>query len=94
MKALGDRSPWVLANMTEFGKTPMIPLARFGELGYHVVIYPVSTLRLALGAIVPALAELRETGTLEGRLGNMQHRDDLYGMLGYTPGAPWEAPAR
>ncbi len=94
MNGLGDRRPWLLANMTEFGKTPMVSFNRFGELGYDVVIYPVSTLRLALGAIVPALAELRETGTLEGRLGAMQPRDELYGMLGYTPGTPWEAPAR
>lgn len=94
MDGLGDARPHLLANMTEFGKTPMVPLKRFGELGYDVVIYPVSTLRLALGAIVPALKELRETGTLEGRLGNMQDRDGLYAMLGYTPGTAWEAPAR
>ena len=94
MNALGPKRPWLLANMTEFGKTPMVPLGRFGELGYDVVIYPVSTLRLALGAIVPALKELRETGTLEGQLGNMQDRDGLYAMLGYTPGTAWEAPAR
>ncbi len=94
MSRRGDRRPWLLANMTEFGKTPMLTLERFGELGYDVVIYPVSTLRLTLGAVAPALAELRETGTLEGQLGNMQNRDELYGMLGYAPGTPWEAPAR
>ena len=86
--------PYLLANMTEFGKTPMIPLERFGALGYDLVIYPVSTLRLAMGAIVPALAELRERGTLEGRLGAMQTRDELYGLLGYRPGEAWEMPGR
>jgi len=94
MGKLGDKRPYLLANMTEFGKTPMIPLARFEELGYDVVIYPVSTLRLALGAIVPALAELRKKGTLEGRLDAMQTRDELYGLLGYEPLEAWETPAR
>ena len=87
-------APYLLANMTEFGKTPMISLERFGALGYDLVIYPVSTLRLAMGAIVPALAELRERGTLEGRLGTMQSRDDLYRLLGYRPGEAWEVPGR
>jgi methylisocitrate lyase len=90
----GNTGPYLLANMTEFGKTPMIRLERFGALGYDLVIYPVSTLRLAMGAIVPALAELRQRGTLEGRLGGMQSRDELYGLLGYRPGEAWEMPGR
>jgi methylisocitrate lyase len=90
MEPLKDRRPYLLANMTEFGKTEMIPLARFGELGYDIVIYPVSTLRVAMGAVTRMLAELRETGTLEGRLGSMQTRDELYRMVGYTPGTAWE----
>lgn len=93
MEPLKDRRPYLLANMTEFGKTEMIPLKRFGELGYDIVIYPVSTLRVAMGAVVGMLAELRETGTLEGRLGAMQTRDELYRMVGYTPGTAWEFPA-
>ncbi|MFG0305006.1 MAG: hypothetical protein ACF8Q5_02190, partial [Phycisphaerales bacterium JB040] len=91
----GARSrPYLLANITEFGKTPLVPLDELGAMGYDFVIYPVSTLRLSLGAIVPALAELREKGTMEGQLGNMQSRKDLYGLLGYTPGTPWETPGR
>ena len=93
MDDLDGRRPYLLANMTEFGKTEMIPLARFGELGYDIVIYPVSTLRTAMGAVTRMLAELRETGTLEGQLGAMQSRQELYKMVGYTPGTAWEFPA-
>jgi methylisocitrate lyase len=90
MEPLKDRRPYLLANMTEFGKTEMIPLQRFGELGYDIVIYPVSTLRVAMGAVTRMLAELRETGTLEGQLGAMQTRQELYKLVGYTPGTAWE----
>ena len=94
MDELGDKRPFMLANMTEFGKTPMIGIDRFKALGYNIVIYPVSTMRLAMGAITRALAELKSEGTLEGQLGNMQTRDKLYDMVSYTPGTPWEFPAR
>lgn len=90
MATLGDQSPYMLANMTEFGKTPMIPLTEFGEMGYHIVIYPVSTLRIAMGAITRALTELQNTGTLEGQLDTMQTRQELYKLIDYTPGTPWE----
>jgi methylisocitrate lyase len=93
MDAMGDQRPFLLANMTEFGKTPMIPLDRFGELGYNIVIYPVSTLRIAMGAIDKALGTLKQSGTLESELSNMQSRDELYKLCGYTPGTPWEFPA-
>lgn len=93
MDGLGDRRPYLLANMTEFGKTPIIPLDRFGELGYDLVIYPVSTLRAAMGAVTRMLAELRETGSVAGQLEAMQSRQDLYAMVGYKPGTPWEFPA-
>jgi methylisocitrate lyase len=84
----------MLANMTEFGKTPIIPLDRFGEMGYQIVIYPVTTLRVAMGAITRALGELRSNGTVEPFLDDMQTRQELYDLVGYTPGTPWEYPAR
>jgi len=93
MDSLGEKRPFMLANMTEFGKTPMIPLSRFGELGYDLVIYPVSTMRIAMGAIERGLAELKKNGTLEGELGGMQSRDELYKLMEYTPGKAWEFPA-
>jgi len=81
--------PYLLANMTEFGKTPMLPLTRFDELGYSCVIYPVTMLRVAMGAVSRALAHLRERGSAEGLLDQMQSRDELYELIGYEPGRPW-----
>jgi len=90
MGELGEKRPYMLANMTEFGKTPMLTLEQFGAMGYNIVIYPVSTLRIAMGAITRALADLKQTGTLEGQLDNMQTRQELYELVGYTPGEPFE----
>ncbi|MEM1330208.1 MAG: isocitrate lyase/phosphoenolpyruvate mutase family protein [Planctomycetota bacterium] len=85
--------PLLLANMTEFGKTPMIPLNDFERAGYDCVIYPVSTLRLAMKAVTDALGVLREQGTLEPKLGDMQSRDELYKTLRYDPAIPWQQPS-
>ncbi|TVQ62389.1 MAG: methylisocitrate lyase [Phycisphaerales bacterium] len=84
--------PYLLANMTEFGKTPMLPVARFAELGYDAVIFPVTTLRIAMHAVTEALKELHDTGTAEGLLDRMQTRQELYRLLEYTPSKPWEMP--
>jgi len=84
------RRVYLLANMTEFGKTPMIPLERFGEIGYDIVIYPVSLLRVAMGAVTRALTQLRASGSVEPFLKDMQTRQELYDLIGYTPGKPWQ----
>ena len=92
--ALCDRPVMFLANMTEFGQTPHIPLKRFGELGYHIVIYPVSTLRVAMHAVTRLLEDLHDTGSAANWLDRMQTRDELYRMLGYAPqGQGYEYPA-
>lgn len=85
---------WLLANMTEFGKTPMISAERFAELGYNCVIYPVTLLRVAMGAVTRALAQLKAEGSAQGLLDQMQTREQLYSTIGYTPGVEWECPAR
>lgn len=85
--------PYLLANMTEFGKTPIIPLSRFAAMGYSCVIYPVTLLRVAMGAVTAALHELKATGTAEGLLGRMQTRKELYELVGYSPGVAWEWPS-
>lgn len=79
----------LLANMTEFGKTPDIPADRFGELGYRMVIYPLSMLRVAMGAVTRALGTLHRERSAKSLLASMQTRKELYELLGYTPGAPW-----
>ncbi len=84
----------LLANMTEFGKTPLIPLKSFGAMGYSLVIYPVSMLRVAMGAVTRALTTLRETGSVETLLPQMQTREQLYAAIGYKPGVEWKFPQR
>jgi methylisocitrate lyase len=61
-------SVYLLANMTEFGKTPYIDFKKFQDVGYNMVIYPVSTLRIAMKAISDFLDELVENGTVETSL--------------------------
>lgn len=84
-------SPYLLANMTEFGKTPIIPLSRFAAMGYSCVIYPVSLLRVAMGAVTRALAQLKAEGSVQPFINEMQTRQELYELIGYKPGVPWEA---
>jgi methylisocitrate lyase len=98
-QAIGRKSgsgggAYLLANMTEFGKTPIIPLSRFEALGYSCVIFPVSLLRVAMGAVTRALEQLKRDGSVAGFLDQMQTREQLYGLIGYTPGVEWEWPAR
>lgn len=73
----------LLANMTEFGKGRLLTTAELENLGYNIVIYPVTTLRLAMGAIDSGLDVIREEGTQESLLDRMQHRKDLYALLRY-----------
>lgn len=73
----------LLANMTEFGKSQLIPAHTLQDIGYNAVIYPVTTLRLAMGAIESGLREIHATGTQEGLLDRMQTRSRLYELLEY-----------
>ena len=73
----------LLANMTEFGKTPYIPVEQFRQWGYRIVIFPVTALRVAARAVEEAFAAIRETGTQQGLLGRMQTRQELYDLIGY-----------
>ncbi|MBL8711283.1 MAG: methylisocitrate lyase [Alphaproteobacteria bacterium] len=73
----------LLANMTEFGKSKLLTTAQLEKLGYNLVIYPVTTLRLAMGAIDRGLDVIKKEGTQESLLDVMQHRKDLYALLRY-----------
>ncbi len=73
----------LLANMTEFGKTPYISVDRFGELGYTVVIFPVTALRVAARAMESVLADLRRDGTQKAWVDRMQTRQELYQLIEY-----------
>jgi methylisocitrate lyase len=82
----------LLANMTEFGKTPDVTAKRFGELGYQLVIYPLSMMRLAMGHVSRGLASLKQHGSVRETLPQMQHRKELYELLDYSPGRQWNFP--
>jgi len=73
----------ILANMTEFGKSPLLTVQTLENLGVNVVIYPVTLLRLAMQAADAGLAAIAALGTQEGLLDQMQHRGDLYDLLDY-----------
>jgi methylisocitrate lyase len=73
----------IMANMTEFGKSPLLAAQTLENLGVNVVIYPVTLLRLAMHAADAGLAAIAGLGTQEGLLGQMQHRRDLYDLLDY-----------
>ena len=80
----------LLANMTEFGKTPHLTAKQFESLGYNLVIYPVTMQRVAMGAIIRSLSLLHETGSAEVFESTMQTRQELYDTLDYVPGEPWK----
>ena len=73
----------ILANMTEFGKSRLLNKKELEELGFNVVIYPVTTLRLAMGACDRGLDSILKDGDQNGILDQMQHRRDLYDLLRY-----------
>ncbi|RFA10186.1 methylisocitrate lyase [Subtercola boreus] len=73
----------VLANMTEFGKSELFTTSQLESVGINIVIYPVSLLRLAMGAADRALDVLNAEGSLNSVVGEMQHRADLYELLDY-----------
>lgn len=76
----------LLANMTEFGRTPYLSVAEFAALGYRIVIFPVTLQRVAMKAVIDALQTLRAEGTQRNLLGRMQTRQELYELLGYAEG--------
>ncbi len=80
-----DVKSLLLANCTEFGKTPLLRADQLGELGYRLVIYPVTLQRLAMRTVGDALAEIHATGTQAGLVDRMQTRQELYDLLGYNP---------
>jgi len=73
----------LLANMTEFGKSRLLNIKELENLGFNVVIYPVTTLRLAMGEVERGLNTMRKDGDQNGILNKMQHRKDLYELLRY-----------
>jgi methylisocitrate lyase len=73
----------LLANMTEFGKTPFFSAAQFREMGYRMVIFPASAMRVAIKAVYDLFSEIRRTGTQQRMVERMFTRQQLYELLDY-----------
>jgi methylisocitrate lyase len=73
----------LLVNMTEFGRTPFCTAREFGEMGYKMVIWPVSALRMAAKAQEELFAAIRRDGGTQKMLPRMQTRNELYATIGY-----------
>lgn len=73
----------LLANMTEFGKSQLLTTEQLSNLGFNLVIYPVTSLRIAMGAVESGFKEIMTAGTQESLLPTMQHRQRLYELVKY-----------
>jgi methylisocitrate lyase len=73
----------LLANMTEFGKSPYLSVEEFGALGYRLVLFPMTAFRVAMKAAEEAFGRLATEGTQQGFLDRMQTRNELYELVRY-----------
>jgi methylisocitrate lyase len=73
----------LVANMTEFGKSPLLSLTELADLGFAAVLYPVTLLRVAMKGVQAALAILADEGKQTELLDLMQTRQELYDLIGY-----------
>ena len=80
----------LLANMTEFGKSKLLSTRQLADLGVNVVIYPVTSLRLAMKAVEQGLAILKAEGTQASLLDEMQTRAELYELIQYEKYAQFD----
>ncbi|HEY2190763.1 MAG TPA: methylisocitrate lyase [Actinomycetospora sp.] len=80
----------LLVNMTEFGRSELLPVATLADLGVDAVIFPVTLFRLAMGAVADGLRTLAAEGTQAGLVGRMQTRQELYDVLDYDAYAAFD----
>jgi methylisocitrate lyase len=73
----------VLANITEFGATPLFTIQQLSDAGVSIALYPLSAFRAANKAALNVFQTLRQQGTQQSVLDTMQTRDELYQFLGY-----------
>jgi methylisocitrate lyase len=77
----------LLANMTEFGKSPLLSFQELADFGYRIVIFPQSAFRVSMKASEEFLRALKSAGTQSDWLDRMQTREELYQLLDYDPSA-------
>jgi methylisocitrate lyase len=82
------RAP-LMANMTEFGKSPLLSVKQLESMGYRMVIFPMTGFRVAMKAVEGCLKDLKRRGTQRGCVGRMQTRAELYDLLDYDPTKDW-----
>jgi methylisocitrate lyase len=75
----------LMANMTEFGKSPLLSFPELAELGYKMVIFPQSMFRVAMKASEKFLRALKKSGSQKEWIDEMQTREELYELLDYDP---------
>ncbi|HEV2472469.1 MAG TPA: methylisocitrate lyase [Chthonomonadales bacterium] len=73
----------LLANITEFGKTPLIPVSRLAELGYAMVIFPMSAFRMMMRACEECFSAIMQEGSQAAMVNRMQTRNELYELIDY-----------
>jgi methylisocitrate lyase len=73
----------ILANLTEFGKTPPFSCEELASVGVRLVLYPLSAFRAMSNAALAVYSAIRNDGTQSALLDSMQTRDELYDVLGY-----------
>jgi len=76
----------LLANCTEFGKSPLLTVDEFAALGYRIIIFPVTLQRIVTQAAQQALSTIKNDGTQKSLIDQMQTRQQLYDLLQYDPG--------
>ena len=74
----------LLANMTEFGKSPNLSVKQLGDLGYTMILFPLTAFRVAMKAAEETLVDLFQNGTQAASIPKMMTRAELYDLLGYT----------
>ena len=74
----------LVANLTEFGRSPLLTRDELHQLGYAAALLPVTTLRLAMKSVADALQSIAAAGTQRDLIGKMQTRQELYDVLGYA----------
>jgi len=77
----------LMANMTEFGKSPLLSFKQLADFGYRMVIFPQSAFRVSMNASEKFFAALKKAGTQNDWLDQMQTRQELYDLLDYDPAA-------
>jgi methylisocitrate lyase len=75
----------LMANMTEFGKGPLLTFKELSDFGYRMIIFPQSAFRISMKATEKFFAALKEAGTQNDWLDQMQSRQELYKLLDYNP---------